>query len=189
MCDNKLAIKLVTIDHSMQREHEAFVRDMEATDGELTPYSAGLRGKTFEQFVSEARDMEAGRVGKLKASFEFLLVGAHTYYAVDDSGRIVGAINVRHSLNDYLFKFGGHIGLGVRPSDRRRGIATRMLQLALGQCASIVNDLNDHDNRVLITCEKENIASAKTIVRCKGELDNEVDDRGGITCRYWIQIE
>ena len=55
--------------------------------------------------------------------------GARFYLFLLDKERniLVGAINIRHYLNDHLLKFGGHIGDGVRPSERRKGIATRMI--------------------------------------------------------------
>lgn len=83
-------------------------------------------------------------------------VSATTYFAMD-GGRIVGTIQVRHSLNDYLLRFGGHIGYGVRPSERRKGYAAQMLSLALEKCREL------GIGRVLVTCHDENIGSARTI--------------------------
>jgi predicted acetyltransferase len=111
------------------------------------------------------------------------LVPATTYMAVsNEDGRLIGMIDIRHRLNDYLSKFGGHIGYSIRKSERQQGYATEMLALALKECAKINID------KVLITCDKNNIGSAKTIVNNGGKLENEVPEGDRITQRYWINI-
>ena len=66
------------------------------------------------------------------------LVPDSTFFCLDKERNIlVGAINIRHYLNDHLLKFGGHIGDGVRPSERRKGIATRMIALGLEECKKL----------------------------------------------------
>ena len=112
------------------------------------------------------------------------LVPATTFFGRKKSdGRIVGTIQVRYELNEYLLKYGGHIGYGVRPSERRKGYATRMLRLALDHARSM------RLRRVLITCDRSNIASARTILRCGGEMENEIiSDDGRTFQRYWIEL-
>ena len=112
-------------------------------------------------------------------------VPATVYFCLDtDRDIVVGAVDIRHSLNDYLLLHGGHIGDGVRPSERRKGVATAQIGLALVKCNELGID------RVLITCEKLNIGSAKSIVNNGGilENENEVEEDGEtrIFQRYWI---
>ncbi len=103
-----------------------------------------------------------------------------TYFAVV-GGRIVGTIQVRHKLSEWLYKYGGNIGYGVRPSERRKGYAARMLALALEKCRELGL------KRALVTCNRENIGSARTILKNGGVLENEVlREDGGVTQRYWI---
>ena len=97
--------------------------------------------------------------------------------------KLVGMIQIRHELNDYLLKFGGHIGDSVRPSEQGKGYATEQICLALEKCKK----LNIY--KVLITCKKTNIASAKTIMKNNGVLENEVDNDGETMQRYWIDLE
>ena len=105
-----------------------------------------------------------------------------TYFGIIDS-KIVGAINIRYKLNDYLLKIGGHIGYGVRPSARRNGYASQMLALALDKCRTV------GITKILITCDKYNLGSAKTIIKNGGILENEVtEDNGNIVQRYWINL-
>ncbi len=106
-----------------------------------------------------------------------------TYFCYDDSTqRMVGAVSIRHYLNDYLLHFGGHVGDGIRPSERNKGYGKAMIALALDKCKEMGLV------RVLFVCDKVNVASAKIIVANGGELENEKmhDDR--IVQRYWITI-
>lgn len=106
------------------------------------------------------------------------------WFLVDENrDRLLGAVNLRHFLNDDLLKEGGHIGAGIRPSERRKGYATEMIRLALLECKNLGIE------KVLITCAKNNIGSAKSILKNGGVLENEViNSEGLIEQRYWITI-
>lgn len=106
-----------------------------------------------------------------------------TYFCLDTERDIfVGAVNIRHYLNDKLLFSGGHIGDGIRPSERRKGLGTKMIALALDECRK----LGIHD--VLMCCDKSNIASARTIEKNGGVLENEVSEDGVPVLRYWIKV-
>jgi len=110
------------------------------------------------------------------------LVPDSTFFAIDEERKIfVGAVNIRHYLNEGLLLTGGHIGDGVRPSERRKGYATEIIRLALIECKKLGID------KVLITCSKGNIGSMKSIINNGGVLENEVDEDGDICQRYWIE--
>lgn len=111
------------------------------------------------------------------------LVPDSTFFCLDaDRNIMVGAVNIRHYLNDGLLLNGGHIGDGVRPSERRKGIATAMIGLALKECKKLGIE------RVLMVCDKENVGSAKSIMKNGGILENEIDVDGIVEQRYWIQL-
>ncbi len=113
--------------------------------------------------------------GKVPDSVFFLLD--------EDRNRLLGAVNIRHYLNEYLLREGGHIGDGIRPSERRKGYATEMIRLALIECKKLGM------NKVLITCDRDNIGSAKSIIHNGGILENEfVNSDGEIEQRYWITL-
>jgi len=112
------------------------------------------------------------------------LVPDSTFFCLDVERNImVGAVNIRHYLNEVLLQKGGHIGDGVRPSERRKGIATRMISLALVECKKLCID------RVLMVCNKDNIGSAKSIMNNGGILENEIISDGTVLQRYWIDLE
>ena len=88
---------------------------------------------------------------------------------------IVGVIMLRHELNAYLERIGGHIGYSVAPDKRRKGIAKWMLEEVLA-----IAKANFHMNACLVSCEETNVASRQTILACKGHfMRKEVND--GIT--------
>lgn len=112
------------------------------------------------------------------------LVPDSTYFCLDDDRNLfVGAINIRHRLNDRLLLNGGHIGDGIRPSERGKGYATQMIALALEKCRELGID------RVLMVCAKTNPASARTIIKNGGILENEIEVDGVMEQRYWITIK
>lgn len=105
-----------------------------------------------------------------------------TFFCLDtDRNIFVGAVNIRHYLNEQLLAVDGHIGDGIRPSERRKGYGTKMVALAVIECQKL------GIQNILMCCDKVNTASARTIINNGGVLENEVDDDGTIVQRYWIK--
>ena len=100
-------------------------------------------------------------------------------------GQIVGRLSIRHHLNDFLERIGGHIGYGVIKRFRRQRYGTEMLRQALPICSS----LGIH--KILITCDIDNLGSQKVIERCGGIFENVTNDSQLKVQkrRYWIDIK
>ena len=167
-------MKFVKPAYEMKEQYLNFEREWVERNEAIIPYSARLLDDSYEKWCDRVEQYET------RAPEGF--VTAHTFFMLDDWGKIIGAINIRHKLNDFLLNFGGHIGYGIVPSERGNGYAALMLSLAL----PVIKDLGISD--VLFVCDKSNPASAKTIIRNGGVLENEVEKDGKIVQRYWIKL-
>ena len=112
------------------------------------------------------------------------LVPSSTYLAVREKDNyIVGMIDIRHYLNEYLTQVGGNIGYGVRKTERNKGYAKQMLKLALEKCKEL------KIKRVLITCDEDNIASEKVILSANAKLEDIRNVDGENKKRFWIDLQ
>lgn len=170
-----MRLRLVKLDTKYHRHLNDMMEEWNATGEIIIPYA--IRRLDYREFDNYMNDLE------VKDDTNGLVPDS-TFFCLDEERDIfVGAVNIRHYLNDSLLLNGGHIGDGVRPSERRKGIATEMIRLALKECKKIGID------KVLMVCNKDNIGSAKSIKKNGGILENEVIVDGKLEQRYWITIE
>ena len=107
----------------------------------------------------------------------------NSFLLAEANGAIVGRVSIRHELNDALLQEGGHIGYGVRPAFRRRGYGLSILEQSL----ELTRGLGLQ--RVLITCDDDNVASIKLIESCGGILENvTATEAHPALRRYWIEL-
>lgn len=101
-----------------------------------------------------------------------------------EGDEFIGEVSIRHRLNAWLLVEGGHVGYGIRPSRQGRGYGKLILALALEECRRLGIE------RLLVTCQDDNLASARIIEANGGVLENVIDapaDRGRLR-RYWITL-
>lgn len=108
-----------------------------------------------------------------------------SYYLCFEKEKLIGVFSLKHTLNDYLFQFGGHVGYAVRPSERGKGYATKILSLGLMEAEKL------GIAKVLAVCSKQNLSSARVIVKNGGVLENEIWDpeEKEMIQRYWIAVK
>ena len=112
------------------------------------------------------------------------LVPSSTYLGIREKDNyIVGMIDIRHYLNEYLTQVGGNIGYGVRKTERNKGYAKQMLKLALEKCKEL------KIKKVLITCDEDIIASEKVILSANAKLEDIRNVDGENKKRFWIDLQ
>ncbi|MBL4934577.1 GNAT family N-acetyltransferase [Clostridium sp. YIM B02515] len=170
-------LKLVKPDKKYEKQYKDMMDEWHNFGEKIVPYS--IRRLDYKNFDKYLYGFEEEKNGFLYGG-----IPATTLWAYDDDRDIiVGAVNIRHWLNEELLRNGGHIGDGIRPSERKKGYATKMIALALEECIKL------NINRVLMVCYRDNIGSAKSIINNGGVLENEImNEDGTIDQRYWIEL-
>lgn len=110
-------------------------------------------------------------------------VPSNAFFLLAD-GKLIGSGNLRHRLNETLEVFGGHIGYDVRPSERRKGYGSLILKLTLEKARRLGLE------KVFLTCDADNIASAKIIEKHGGRLEKQMfyEPTGKVISQYWIDL-
>lgn len=110
-------------------------------------------------------------------------VHTSTFFSIrKEDNKIIGSVKLHHFLTPYLEKHGGHIAYGIRPSERKKGYGKQQLLLVLDVAR------NMKIPKVMIACDKDNIASAKTALSCSGILVGENIYEGVEQQHYWIDL-
>jgi predicted acetyltransferase len=135
-------------------------------------------GMPFDRYLDRLAQQNEGVAlppGYVPTTFLFAFLG----------DRIVGRASIRHALNDFLERVGGHIGYAVVPEFRRRGHATEILRLSLALARDRLGI-----RRALVTCDDDNAGSIRTIEKNGGLLYDVVTgpDLGKPKRRYWIEV-
>jgi predicted acetyltransferase len=156
-----------------ESSYGAYIREL--GDEERFPFPLDFEHGDFAALLRRLNDFATGT--NLPATF----VPATTYWLVQGS-ELVGVSNLRHHLNDRIRHNGGHIGLGIRPSYRGRGLGNLLLALTIQEAR------RKGIEQVHVHCHKSNTASAKMIARNGGVLESEVSDAGSgeVIQRYHV---
>ena len=140
-----------------------------------------IEGYTFEQALERCLSMEdanyAKKINRCQSK-TFLLIR-------ENDNRIVGTINVRLNLTEAMKRFGGNIGYGIRPTERRKGYNKINLYLGMQEAKKLGLD------RVMLDCDVNNLGSDRTLKALGGVLERtEVNPEDNIlTNVYWFDVD
>ena len=167
-----MKLRLVKLSNQYKRHLDEMMSEWNAAGEKIVPYAIRKNDYRDFDYYLEHLEIKEETDGRVPNS---------TFFCLDpDRDIFVGAVNIRHYLTEELLLNGGHIGDGIRPSERRKGYATAMIALALLEAKRL------GIQRVLMVCDKDNIASAKSILNNGGVLENEILVDGIMEQRYWI---
>ena len=170
-------MRLLRFDEIDELDYLIYIKEWEDSGEKIVPMASARAEISFDDFFVIMRERETDKVR------EKGLVPATLYFLVDEKNKICGALDIRHELNEYLEKFGGHIGYGIAPSERKKGYGKIQLKLALEKAKKIGL------KKVLITCDDNNIGSAKTIEACGGIYnDTLADAEANRIKRYFVEV-
>lgn len=169
---------LVKPDLTYYEQYNDMMTEWCADGGSVSPWFLGEPFTSIDEFARFVRmldDCEKGIVDKSFAS-------SSSFFVLNEEGKMVGAVSLRHYLTVEGYHSWGHIGYGVRPGERRKGYAVRMLRMMLEQAKA------RNIYKVLLAAYEKNIGSWKTIEACGGVLENIVFEEGDDReiRRYWI---
>ncbi|HDR8181207.1 TPA: GNAT family N-acetyltransferase [Bacillus thuringiensis] len=170
-------VSLLTPTTDLQEEYLDFYKEWKDSGETMIPWVISKDPSNFPAMIQELLDAHNG------VNLPENWVPDSTYWLVTDENKIVGAVNIRHSLTEHLCNAGGHIGYGIRPSERRKGYATKLLELSLEK----TKELNI--TKALVVCDEVNTASEKTISHNGGLRDDDfIEEDGNVVRRFWIEL-
>ena len=179
--EEKIVLVKPTIAHKSQaQEMMEEAKKYDADDPDIwAGYACMEECETYEEWLKlleEDLDFEKIKLNRVPAA---------TYFCIRKSdNKIIGIINIRYYLNEFLENYGGHIGYSIRATERRKGYGRKQLELGLEKCLEIPID------KVLITCRERNIGSSKVIENCGGIYEDTrfCKEENDNLKRYWINL-
>jgi predicted acetyltransferase len=175
---SEIDLQIPTICHKV--EAESFKKEFFEAQEQVINGSALLDQMDYEQWLINITNNK--KENTVKSGWAV----SDTFFAVNKpNNRIIGIIDIRHNLNnDALKKYFGHIGYAVRPSERKKGYATKILKMGLEYAKTV------HIENVMLSCYSDNTASIKTIEKCSGKLTETKPYTDGKPLNiYWIKLK
>lgn len=170
-----MTCRLVTPSLEWKDAYLDFYKEWVETREEMIPWVIGKEPNPFQSMVQDLEDTSIGK------GLEEGWVPASTFWFVNKENRVIGVVNIRHSLTALLYDAGGHIGYGIRPSERKKGYATELLRQSLQKAKQL------GVKNVLLVCDETNTGSMKTILNNGAvEAEDFIEEDGNIVKRYWI---
>jgi acetyltransferase, GNAT family len=175
-------LKLIKPNKKYFSQYKDMMDEWNMEGSRIAPWPLHLKYHTeelFEEMLNRVQEVEEGNnLGEFASST--------TYWLYDDgNNKLIGASNLRHYLTEEGLKLWGHIGYGIRPTERKKGLATKLLKLTMQEAKKMNID------KVLLGAYVGNIGSWKVIEKCGGQFEKIIieDETGLPVKRYWINIK
>lgn len=159
-----------------EERHLDLLREFEDNWEDVIPMAMTFRDwEIYQDYLQRIDDQSKWK--NLKPNY----APASLFFIVDETDNLVGWIHIRHELAGILAQHGWHIWYGIKPSERRKWYASEALKLALEEAKKL------NISPVMLTCKKDNIGSAKTIMKNWWKLDSEYIREDKLNQKWWIE--
>jgi predicted acetyltransferase len=174
-----LSLSLIQPRLELEDSYIGLVQEFLANDEPLIPFPLAFAYDDFPAMLKKLADQSKGI--DLPEGF----IANSTFWLLNQEQEVVGVSNLRHALTPKLEHEGGHIGYGIRPSQRGKGYGHTILEKTLNKAWELGLD------KVLLSCTKQNLASNKVIIKNGGNFDSDAysEQHKQPINRYWIRAE
>lgn len=164
-----IRVQLILPNSDFERSYREYIQEL--GEEERYPFPLDFDHSDFPALLAR---LERFRLGvDLPEGF----APASTYWLVNE-GEILGVSNLRCHLNERIRNAGGHIGLGIRPSNRGKGLGNTLMKLTIEKAIEHgIREINIH-------CHKHNEPSTRMIKANGGSLESEILYDGEVVQRY-----
>ena len=169
-------LKLIQPALEFEEQVNEYVKEhFEHGENELSASKGLTSASSYEEWVQTAiREEENPKENWVRNN---------TYLVIrEEDNKLIGLLNIRKEDNERILDWAGHIGYGVRPTERRKGYASEILRLALAECRRIGM------KKVMLGCHQDNIGSKKTIEKNNAVYERKVMVEGKPAFVYWIEL-
>lgn len=176
-----MKLYLVNPDLYFFEQYNDMMREWNESGTQIAPWFLDQPFENLENFAEWIQMLDNCKNANLDKKYS----STSSYFVTDENDRLIGATSLRHYLTVEGYNTWGHIGYGVRPSERRKGYAVQMLKMMLEEAKL------KKIRKALVACHTSNTGSVKVIERCNGRLENIIPDpneKGETINRYWFDV-
>lgn len=172
---------LVKPDITYYEQYNEMMKEWNESNTQIAPWFLDKPFDTIHGFAEFIKMLDNAENGIVDERF----CSTTSYFVTDENGKLIGASSLRHYLTVEGLNTWGHIGYGVRPSERRKGYATQILKMMIEEAKK------KKIYKIMLGAHTSNIGSCKVIEKCGGILENVVidpTDKNETINRYWINF-
>lgn len=172
-------IKLILPNKTHKKQVEEYKQKMFDANSSMDG-CGDLKSCDFDEWLKRCKDYKAGK------NLPLGYVPATQYICIRKTdNKLIGMLQIRHSLTEFLLNYGGHIGDSISPDERQKGYGKKMLGLGIAKCKNLGIE------KVLITCKDTNAASRKCIIANGGVYEDtrHFEPENINLERYWVKVK